>query len=158
MTVVALVVAGGLTYFIYLAPNDTGSPEDVFRSYVDALGEGDIRTALDYTLGRFLGEEYLDAQAESIAAEIALEGTPTVIIQSIDSRYRTELPQEMIADLDEYVNQLESVFGVESEDCCLLEVNYTVVDGAWASFVDEDTIVVLEVESNWYVAPTVYSL
>jgi hypothetical protein len=62
VTVVALVVAGGLTYFIYLAPNDTESPEDVFRAYVDALCEGDVRTALDYTLGRFLGEEYLDAR------------------------------------------------------------------------------------------------
>jgi len=145
---VLAVITVAVLVFLVLPQED--SPTDVYKEYVDASNDRDIKRMFDQTVTKF-NPDY-EQRLENLS-EIVFFRDPEIEIVSLGVTYQANLSEQQKWTAEIIIDDVESELLVDVDDYCYvhyrINVHYMEIDQT-ATFDGE--VLCVDIEGDWYLA------
>lgn len=116
------------------------TPEDVVKSYVEDLNDGNLQDALNRTIFKFNQTRY-EWRLNEVMEKTDME------INDINVTYEENMNESRKEDIEEYIPQLEENYSVDVEEYCHLKLNYT----SSSYGIGDRLFTMVKIDSEWYI-------
>ena len=150
VAILAVLAVITIAVLIFLVLPEEDSPTDVYKEYVDASNDRDIKRMFDQTVTKF-NPDY-EQRLENLS-EIVFVLDPEIEIVSLGVTYQANMSELQKLTAGIIIDDIESKLLVDVDDYCYLhyriDVQYMEIDQT-ATFDGE--VLCVDIDGDWYLA------